>query len=172
MPGPKPGAAMKAPQSAPQAVVKDPLTVPEQPPAPAVEFPDLPRKAPPRFQYLWNRLDQPYEGVHSGVTYQFKPHEAVLLPDEAAELLWVHSMLKWDLDTNRGVRALAKPEDADYGVPLVVENRVELVDRSTNANPIGWASPAPTRVVALSVAGAKEAMMERPDKPRLPGLGP
>jgi hypothetical protein len=120
---------------------------------------------PGGFRWVYNRLDRPYESQFDGMVYAFDEHEYRLVTVDVAKFLWSASVLSYDPTKRRGVRALAldpfseevtEPDEHDgFGEPLVDPKNAELLDRSTDPNPVGKsAGPGIKTKPALVAIGA------------------
>lgn len=96
-----------------------------------------PTPAPPGFAWLKNRTTDTREGLFDGAVEVFKPLEAKLLPLDRAVYLRHHAILQSDFGT--ATRWLVGPDDPEWHdpTPLNASGIVELVDRSSNDNPLG-----------------------------------
>jgi len=94
-------------------------------------------RPPVGFQWLYNRLDRQFEMQFDLQPWVFEPHELRLAPQDVAKFLHYNSIIKIDLTTSRGVRALVPEGDVDFMVPYNDGGSDELIDRSKNDNPLG-----------------------------------
>lgn len=119
----------------------------------AVEVP----KAPPGFAWVYNRLPKAYEAMFDFKLYQFAPNETRLMPDDVALFLTNNSVIKVDLTTSSGVRALVSQHDDGgrlnplFGQPYSEEVGDEAIDRSKNDNPMGWGTREGVKTRAVRV---------------------
>ena len=108
----------------------------------AKEVSEVP-KAPPGFSWLYNRLPIVYEAMFDLKLYSFGPGEMRLVPSDTATFLNHNSVIKVDLTTSRGVRALVPQMEDDgknhpeFGVPYNEALGDEVIDRSVDDNPMG-----------------------------------
>ena len=125
-----------------------------------------PPKPPPGFTWLYNRLSIPYEAMFDLKQYIFEPHEERLVPDDVALFLHNGSVIKVDLTTSRGVRALVPSTQEDgkphpdfrlpYGDPL----GDEVIDRSMGDNPLGL----PSQIAGTKTHAVKMPVGTKPPK--------
>lgn len=94
-------------------------------------------KAPVGFQWLYNRLGRDFEMQFDLQPWLFEPHEMRLAPNDVARFLHHNSVVKVDLTTSSGVRALVPEGDKAFLVPYDEDGSDELIDRSKNDNPLG-----------------------------------
>ncbi len=95
-------------------------------------------KAPPGFQWVYNRLPRTYEAMFDFKSYSFEPHETRLMQDDTALFLTANSIVKVDLSTSTGVRALVAQDSQVFGQPYDEDPGDEAIDRSSGDNPMGW----------------------------------
>ena len=107
----------------------------------AEKKPDV-AKAPPGFAWLYNRLPTRYEGMFDLKLYSFEAGETRLVPSDVATFLNHNSVIKVDLTTSKGVRALVpqigddEREHPEFGVPYNESLGDEVIDRSLDDNPM------------------------------------
>lgn len=124
---------------------------------------------PGGFRWAYNRLDRIYESMFDGIVYAFDPHEYRLLTIEVARFLWAQSVISYDPTKRFGVRALAldplspslmEAHEADgFGEPMGDPKNVELLDRSTDPNPIGKSTGGiKTKPAVVSITAGATAL--------------
>ena len=123
-----------------------------------------PTKAPHGMLWVFNRTSEEFTWQYDSLTYTVAGHEMTLLPERIATHGRKRSLVSLDPIANTAVYKLVTEKDAKFGHPLKVVSRLELIDRSTDNNPLGAALKVPTRLKALSVAGAAESMNRRADQ--------
>lgn len=124
--------------------------------------------APPGgFRWIYNRLNEPYENMFDGMVYAFDPNEYRLVTVDVARFLWSQSVISYDPSNRRGLRALAlDPISSDmmeaseaegFGEPMVSLQNAELMDRSTDPNPVGKSAGAGVKtkpaIVSVTASG-------------------
>lgn len=127
------------------------------PPAPVRDFKlEAPtQRLPAGWVWLWNRLNRQWEWQFDGIPQVFEPFEFRPVTEEIAGCLYAHSIISYS-DDGGVVRCLAVEGDEGWCVPLEDPTNVELIDRTTDDNPIGWGTGGEeTKAVAIKVPGAK-----------------
>lgn len=122
-----------------------------------------PTKAPKGMKWVFNRSPQKFEWQYNGVVYEIEGHEMALFTDPIARHARKRSILSLDAFTNHAVFKVALEGEEKFGVPLKVVSRTELMDRSTNDNPLGR-GPGKTHAALLQVDGVAEMLSRRQDK--------
>ena len=123
-----------------------------------------PSKAPHGMLWVFNRTTEEFTFQYDSLTYSVAGHEMTLLPERIATHGRKRSLVSLDPVANTAVYKLVTEKDAKFGHPLKVVNRMELIDRSTDNNPLGAALRVPTHLRAIPVAGAAESMARRADQ--------
>lgn len=122
-----------------------------------------PSKAPQGMKWIFNRGPQKFEWQYDGIVYEIEGHEMLLMPQAIARHARKRSIISLDAFTNHAVFRIAVEGELKFGVPLKVVNRTELVDRSSNDNPLGR-GPGRTHPALLQVDGVAEMLSRRQDK--------
>ena len=94
-------------------------------------------QAPPGFRWVKNRLSRSYDGLFDGHTFVFQPQESRLLTSDIAEFLHSQSLIRLNVSTYEGTRALALDGSREFEEPITTDEPLELLDRSDDDNPIG-----------------------------------
>ena len=123
-----------------------------------------PSKAPHGMLWVFNRTAEEFAWQYDSLVYTMAGHEMTLLPERIAMHGRKRSLVSLDPVANTAVYKLAVEMDAKFGHPLRVVNRLELIDRSTDNNPLGAALKGSTRLAHLAVSGAAESMARRADQ--------
>jgi hypothetical protein len=113
------------------------------------------KPVPPRgSEYIYNRLDHPFEKLFDGAVYEFDAHEQRLMPYDLAQFMYRTSVISFEPVTGQAVRALVTTEDPEYGVPYDKPLGLELMDRSVSDNYTQRGTDGvPTKVKILPVPG-------------------
>lgn len=122
-----------------------------------------PTRAPKNMMWVFNRAPQKFEWQYDGVLYEIEGHSMELFETRVARHARKRSILSLDSFTNKAVFKVALEGEEKFGVPLRVVNRTELVDRSTNDNPLGR-GPGKTHATVLQVEGVADLLSRRQDK--------
>jgi len=122
-----------------------------------------PSKAPKGMLWAFNRGPQKWEWQYDGVIYELEGHEMGLFPERIARHARKRSIVSLDAFSNKAVFRVALEGEEKFGVPLKIVSRTELIDRSTNDNPLGRGSGR-THPAVLNVAGVAELLGRRQDK--------
>ncbi len=86
---------------------------------------------PAGFRLVYNRLDKKFERMFDGATYQFAPHETLMLPEAIAEFISLRSVIKYDPFTSDAVHALVMDGDPDFEREYTEKLEDELMSRKT-----------------------------------------
>jgi len=122
-----------------------------------------PSKAPRGMLWVFNRGPQKWEWQYDGVIYELEGHEMGLFPERIARHARKRSIVSLDAFSNKAVFRISLEGEEKFGVPLKIVSRTELIDRSTNDNPLGRGSGR-THPAMLNVAGVAELLGRRQDK--------
>jgi len=122
-----------------------------------------PSKAPRGMKWVFNRSPQKYEWQYDGVVYEIEGHEMLLFQENIARHARKRSIVSLDAFSNHAVFKIALEGEEKFGMPLKTVNRTELVDRSTNDNPLGR-GPGRTHPALLQVDGVADMLSRRQDK--------
>ena len=123
-----------------------------------------PQRAPAGMVWTFNRGPQRFIWQYDALVYEIEGHDMMLFPERVGRHGRKRSLISLDPILNTAVFQVVLEEDKKFGVPLRIVNRLELIDRTTDPNPLGRGAPVPTHPMALSVAGAYEAMQRRTDR--------
>lgn len=123
-----------------------------------------PSKAPGGLAWLFNRGSAPFIWQYDALVYELDGHDMQLFPERVARHGKKRSLVSLDPVANTALFQCVLESDPKFGIPLKIVNRTELIDRTTDANPLGVGSPVPTRLVALQVGGAAESLLRRSDQ--------
>ena len=123
-----------------------------------------PTKAPAGMLWVFNRTPDTFMWQYDSLIYEVEGHDMMLFPERVARHGRKRSMLSLDLVANTALFKLVLEDDPKFGVPLRVVNRLELIDRTHDDNPLGAATYGKTHIRAIKVAGASEMLQRRSDQ--------
>ena len=123
-----------------------------------------PTKAPAGMLWVFNRTPDTFMWQYDSLIYEVEGHDMMLFPERVARHGRKRSMLSLDLVANTALFKLVLEDDPKFGVPLRVVNRLELIDRTHDDNPLGAATYGKTHIRAIKVAGATEMLQRRSDQ--------
>ena len=123
-----------------------------------------PQRAPAGMLWIFNRGPHRFIWQYDAIVYEIEGHDMMLFPERVGRHGRKRSLISLDPILNTAVFQVVLEDDKKFGVPLRIVNRLELIDRTTDPNPLGRGAPVPTHPMALSVAGAYEAMQRRTDR--------
>ena len=120
-----------------------------------------PTKAPVGMLWVFNRTPDLFFWQYDSLIYEIEGHEMMLFPERVARHGRKRSLLSLDLIANTALFKLVLEDDPKFGVPLRVVNRLELIDRTHDDNPLGAATHGKTHIRAIKVGGATEMLQRR-----------
>lgn len=123
-----------------------------------------PTKAPAGMLWVFNRTPDTFIWQYDSLIYEIEGHDMMLFPERIARHGRKRSLLSLDLIANTALFKLVLEDDPKFGVPLRVVNRLELIDRTNDDNPLGAATYGKTHIRAIKVAGASEMLQRRSDQ--------
>src|SRR3990172_1040601 len=123
-----------------------------------------PTKAPAGMLWVFNRTADPFFWQYDSVVYEITGHDMMLFPERIARHGRKRSLITLDMVANTAIFKLALEGEPKFGVPLRVVNRLELIDRSGDNNPLGAATFGKTHIRALKVDGGAEMLRRRADQ--------
>jgi hypothetical protein len=108
---------------------------------------------PQGFRLLYNRLDRKFEKMFDGVTYDFAPHETLMLKESEATWLRDRSVVKYDPFTGETTHALVMDGEADFEQPYTEPLGNELLSRATSDRYVLGDASVKTHVETVPVPG-------------------
>ena len=123
-----------------------------------------PTKAPAGMLWVFNRTPDLFIWQYDSLIYEIEGHDMMLFPERIARHGRKRSLLSLDLMANTAIFRVVLEDDPKFGVPLRVVNRLELIDRTNDDNPLGAATYGKTHIRAIKVAGASEMLQRRSDQ--------